>query len=287
MAVTTFSKVLFIFVLLEPFELIKGSTSNDVLEDRIGIGVHGYPHQQNRRYQYQRLYLQNSLKRPNKHYIPQINSGNAQKTQLSPIIKDFRSKQLRQASFLRSKQYQKNSKSQGLKVAQRRKQTTIYGKSNFLRSPNFRKHHINNKAHSKSEPVVASANIVTKSHSYEKPYQNFDKNKEKGKKESGKHFSRITIDDEDLILQHELEIKIQQEREKNERFQRLLRQLENNGYKELQKERQERDALRYATASNDKKVYEVENNEGLINHGQQESVSNHQHSFDDQKWTNR
>ena len=81
-------------------------------------------------------------------------------------------------------------------------------------------------------------------------------------------------------------MKIQQQREKNERFQRLLQQLENNGYKELQKVRQERDALRYAAASNDKKVPEVENQESLINDGQQ-NVADYEHTFGGQKWANR
>ena len=292
MAVTTSRKLFFISAVFVPILLLKGSIANHVLEDRIGIGVQRHPYQYNKHLQYQQKHKLNIIPKANKLYIPRMVGTNRHKVQSNLFIQDITksTKKLRHhTSFSPSYKYPRKSKStpRKISVTQRQNPIPIYEKRNFLWNSNFRKHRADNKLFSKSDSNVASANVVTKRHPREKHSLSTSKDKRKGKKQSQSqtHLSRITLD-EDLILQNELELKIQQQREKNERFQRLLQQLENNGYKELQKVRQERDALRYAAASNDKKVPEVENQESLINDGQQ-NVANYELTFGGQKWANR
>ena len=292
MAVTTSRELLFISAVFIPILLLKGSIANDVLQDRIGIGVQRHPYQYNKHHQYREQYQLNSIPKTNKRYIPRIVGTNRHKVQSNSFVQNFigSTRKLRHHNtFIPSYKYQQKPKStaQKVSVAQRRKQIPVYEKRNFLWNSNVRKHSTNNKDVSKSDPVIAPENFVTQSHRHAKHHLNSKKDKETHKtpSQSLKHLSRITLD-EDLILQNELELKIQQQREKNEGFQKLLQQLENNGYKELQKVRQERDALRYAAASNDKKVSQVENKENLINDGQQNEYK-YEHTIGGQKWTNR
>ena len=286
MAVTICFKMMFIFVLFAPFLLTKGTTSNDILKDRIGIGVKSYPNQLRSLHQQQRPYQQNGVIMNNKQYITPLNVRNSKKILSSQYLQGFRNKQQSYKPLLRSTKYPPKSISPGLKVSQRRKQNPIYEKDYFLRKSNFRKHRLNNKAFSKPDSVSASTNIVTKSSSVSKQQPNSNNNKEKDEKESKFHLSRTSFD-EDLILQHELEMKIQQERDENEHLQRLLLQLENNGFKELENERKENDAFRYASASHNKKTHGVESKESLINSGQQQNAPVYGNTQERHYWTNR
>ena len=286
MAVKICFKIMFILVLFVPFLLTKGTESNDILKDRIGIGVQSYPYQLSGQHQHQRPYQQNSAIMNNKQYIPPINVRNSKKILSSQYLQGFRNKQQSHKPFLHSTKYPPKSISPGLKVFQRRKQNPMYEKDYFLRKSNFRKHRLNNKAFSKPDSVSSSANIVTKTNSFAQHEPNSNDNKEKDKNESKFHLSRTNFD-EDLILQHELEMKIQQERDENEHLQRLLLQLENNRFKELENERKENDAFRYASASHNNKTHRVESKETLINSGQQQNAPVYAYTQERQNWINR
>ena len=285
MAVRICFNLMFILVLFVPFPLIKGTASNDILKDRIGIGVQSYPYQLSGLHQ-QRPYQQNSAIMNNKQYTLPINVQNNKKIVSSQFIRGYTNKRQSHKPFLRSTKYPPKSISPGLKVSKRRKQNPIYERDYFLRKSNFRKHRINNKAFSKPDSVSASTNIVTKSSSFAKHETNSNNDKEKDERESKFHPSRTNFD-EDLILQHELEMKIQQERDKKEQFQRLLLQLENNRFKELENERKENDAFRYASTFHNKKTHGVESKETLINSGQQQNAPVYGHTQERQNWTNR
>lgn len=286
MAVTICFRIMFTLILFVPFPLIKGTASNDILKDRIGIGVQSYPYQLSGQHQHQRPYQQNSAIMNNKQYIPPIKVRNSNKILSSQFIQGYTNKQQNHKPFLHSTKYLPKSISPGLKVSKRRKQNPIYKKDYFLRKSNFRKHRINNQAFSKPDSVSASTNIVTKSSAFAKHEPNSNNDKEKDDSESKFHLARTNFD-EDLILQHELEMKIQQERDENEHLQRLLLQLENNRFKELENERKEIDAFRYASASHNKKTHGVESMETLINSGQQQNAPVYGHTQERQNWTNR
>ena len=169
------------------------------------------------------------------------------------------------------------------KSTQNHQQQNSYNKNTFLR-PNIRRRQQRHRKSVNYDPVGA-ANVVSKTTAIAKYFPNSNsKNTSKQPTIPEKWKSHFN-DDEEIILQNELEMKIQEVNDDQKRFQYIQQSLENNGYKELQKLRQERNALRYVVALNEKKVHEVENKESLINDVKQ--TLSDKKRIQGQKWTNR
>ena len=123
----------------------------------------------------------------------------------------------------------------GTKILQNTRRQQKNNRKDFLRE-NILTHARNQKI-SANIGVRGSANLASKGTSLVRHYPNSKRRQGNYQKQSENIRSHLSEDDE-LIMQNELELKIQEDQDKQKNFRWIQQRLENNRYKELQKLRE-------------------------------------------------
>ena len=282
------------------FYLHHVTCSNDILEERVGYIQ-----------PYSKLYASNIAPKLSKKFIQRQQTQNVKI--LTPHLKSYKSsnsdhhnekiRSFPQRIFLRSNQSKEiihghhDVKSLRLanKLVQRQKIHNVRG--------NNRRKIINSLSDSKAllakqrrhdNSFVGIDALKNSNHAFQDFYSASVDELLRPKKPTRKLKNESTSDatdryflrDVELLLQNELEMKIQEERDKQNMFPKIQQTIENSRYKELQKIRDKINALGYASSSgNEGEDQGLKDNQNSYKHGHRDGI--HRVTNHDRKRNNR